>query len=167
VFRQRLFALRDELFDIAREGAISYDHPAYGLLRTTLNGFIRFGHRVRPFSMVCIATAMQRDEIAREAVASFLKQWKVATEQLDPALCHRLASILRRTHQVVAEQLVLTSLLLVLLIVPIVAVTLANTMRVHFGQLLTKRLKVKWRQLIDRIDTTALAEGGNLQPDAS
>lgn len=45
-FRQRLFALRDELFDLAAAGRIEFDHPAYRLLRATLNGYIRFAHQL-------------------------------------------------------------------------------------------------------------------------
>jgi len=44
--RQRLFALRDELFDYATSGAISYDDPAYWNLRLLMNGMIRFAHRL-------------------------------------------------------------------------------------------------------------------------
>jgi hypothetical protein len=44
--RQQLFALRDELFDYATSGAISYDDPAYGKLRLLMNGMIRFAHRL-------------------------------------------------------------------------------------------------------------------------
>lgn len=44
--RQELFALRDELFDYAADGNINFDHPAYIFLRQTMNGMIRFTHRV-------------------------------------------------------------------------------------------------------------------------
>src|SRR5262245_46489095 len=43
-FRQRVFALRDEMFDDARKGVISFDDHAYGMLRTMMNGAIRFAH---------------------------------------------------------------------------------------------------------------------------
>ena len=33
LFRQRMFALRDQLFDIAASGRIAFDDPAYGKLR--------------------------------------------------------------------------------------------------------------------------------------
>jgi hypothetical protein len=46
VFRQRIFLIRDELFDLAAEGRISFDAPAYGSLRTILNGYIRFAHKM-------------------------------------------------------------------------------------------------------------------------
>lgn len=46
VFRQRIFLIRDELFDLAADGSMSFDDPAYGSLRTLLNGYIRFAHKV-------------------------------------------------------------------------------------------------------------------------
>jgi len=50
-FRHRMFALRDQLFDEAADGIIAFDHPAYGIMRTTMNGFIRFGHRISLFEL--------------------------------------------------------------------------------------------------------------------
>lgn len=44
--RQDLFKQRDILFDLASNGKISFDNPAYGMLRTTINGYIRFAHRI-------------------------------------------------------------------------------------------------------------------------
>lgn len=45
-FRQRLFGVRDGLFDYAASGAIRFDDPAYVTLRDLSNGLIRFGHRM-------------------------------------------------------------------------------------------------------------------------
>lgn len=52
IFRQKMFALRDELFDEAAQGGLDFSHPAYGMLRGTMNGLIRFGHRMNmPFAI--------------------------------------------------------------------------------------------------------------------
>jgi hypothetical protein len=45
-FRQKVFALRDELFDFAACGKIPFEHKAYGRLRVTMNGAIRFAHEL-------------------------------------------------------------------------------------------------------------------------
>lgn len=45
-FRQNLFEIRDDLFDYAEAGNLSFDHPAYGALRSCINGYIRFGDRM-------------------------------------------------------------------------------------------------------------------------
>ena len=45
-FRQQIFTIRDEMFDYAAEGNIDFNHPAYGTIRTLMNGHIRFAHRI-------------------------------------------------------------------------------------------------------------------------
>ncbi len=45
-FRQNMFSVRDEMFDYAASGNISFDDPAYILLRRQMNAMIRFGHRL-------------------------------------------------------------------------------------------------------------------------
>lgn len=166
LFRQRMFALRDELFDLAREGAINFDHPAYGLLRTVLNGFLRFAHRMRPFTLAWIAWRADQETL-RLATESFVKQWGEATASLDEETGKRLNDILLRAHLRVADQLVLTSLALVLTIVPVILVFLAavvqkhfaDVLRAHFSRHLAQPVKDWWHAAVDRIDTTALAVG--------
>lgn len=50
-FRQRLFELRSRLFDEAANGVIPFNHPSYVLLRSAINGFLRFGHRISLFEL--------------------------------------------------------------------------------------------------------------------
>ncbi len=47
-FRQRLFAVRDDLFLAAlqNEGGLSFTHPAYKHFRQFANGLIRYGHQL-------------------------------------------------------------------------------------------------------------------------
>ena len=45
-YRQKLFALRDELFDDGHSGKLPFHHKSYGLLRVTMNGGIRFAHKL-------------------------------------------------------------------------------------------------------------------------
>jgi len=55
--RQKLFNIRDKLFDAAANREIPFDEPAYGMTRTTLNGMIRFTHQVNiPFLAVIFLT---------------------------------------------------------------------------------------------------------------
>lgn len=46
LFRQQLFHLRYCLFRDAINAPIPFDHPAYGLLRSTINSHIRYAHRL-------------------------------------------------------------------------------------------------------------------------
>lgn len=45
-FREDLFTLRDEVFDYMWKNDLPYDHPAYVVMRTNLNGAIRFSERL-------------------------------------------------------------------------------------------------------------------------
>jgi hypothetical protein len=162
LFRQRIFNLRDELFDLAREGVLSFDDPAYGLLRTALNGFIRFGHRIRPFSLIWLAWRTDKEALW-VATESFVTQWTEATGRLDKATAKRLNDILRRAHLWVADQLVFSSMVLLLTVVPIVSVLLGRffwtSLRSHFSKHVTKPVKDWWREAVDRLDTAALTVG--------
>jgi hypothetical protein len=55
-FRQRVFAVRDEMFDYAASGKISFQDPAYRMLRQLMNGYIRFGHRISIFHIFTVMT---------------------------------------------------------------------------------------------------------------
>jgi hypothetical protein len=70
VFRQRMFAIRDELFDFASEGGVDFQHPAYQLLRNSMNGFIRYAHRLTFFQLL-----------------TTIARWKI-TEQVHPLTWH-------------------------------------------------------------------------------
>lgn len=45
LYRQRLFVIRDELFDEAAKGTLPFDSLAYRGTRDLLNRYIRYGHR--------------------------------------------------------------------------------------------------------------------------
>src|SRR2546430_279357 len=45
-FRQKAFAIRDELFDFAAAGNVDFNDPAYTMLRTRMNATIRYSHRL-------------------------------------------------------------------------------------------------------------------------
>jgi len=45
-YRQKLFEVRDELFDYARSGGIDFKDPAYVAVRSFVNSLMRFSHRI-------------------------------------------------------------------------------------------------------------------------
>ncbi len=51
-FRQKMFCVRDEMFDFAADGNIAFDDPAYLLLRRQMNGLIRYGHQLTVFRSI-------------------------------------------------------------------------------------------------------------------
>lgn len=78
-FRQRLFALRDELFDYAASGGIDFNDPAYGMLRTTLNSMIRFAHRVSFFRLALTLLAHQSHP--QQALRPYM-EWRKAVKSV-------------------------------------------------------------------------------------
>jgi len=71
--RQRLFEVRDHLFQQAKEGAIPFDSNAYGITRRTLNGMIRFTHNLS-LTRIVISMVTHRSSIDREYVTKYEKQ---------------------------------------------------------------------------------------------
>lgn len=53
-FRQKMFVVRDELFDYAASGKIEFNDPAYRLLRQSMNGHIRYAHQLTFFVFACL-----------------------------------------------------------------------------------------------------------------
>ncbi|MDR3570275.1 MAG: hypothetical protein P4L43_19810 [Syntrophobacteraceae bacterium] len=83
-FRQRMFALRDRLFDDAAQGFVAFDHPSYGLLRGTMNGYIRFGHRLSLLETITLIIFIRNEADTISVKYTFEKRWKVATAGMSP-----------------------------------------------------------------------------------
>jgi len=114
-FRQRLFALRDQLFDYAANGEVPFDHPAYQMLRTRINGMIRFAHRVS-FLRLFLTVTVQQLSPDTVAVQSY-KRWQEAVETLpSPEVrerlraCHDNMLVLMVRHMVTGSPILLTCL---------------------------------------------------------
>jgi hypothetical protein len=80
-YRQQMFALRDELFDFAADGNISFNDPAYRLLRDQMNATIRFGHNLTLYRLLMTwgATVLAR----RAMTSNRSEQLQKAIEALD------------------------------------------------------------------------------------
>ena len=71
-FRQSLFEVRDALFDYAAAGNISFDHPAYGMLRSITNGYIRYAHKMSLLQLFAFAFLIRK--IAK--TGSLVNRWE-------------------------------------------------------------------------------------------
>lgn len=58
LFRQRVFEIRDRVFDVAAGGQISFNERAYTDFRVLANSLIRYAHRMR-FSSVVIGLVLR------------------------------------------------------------------------------------------------------------
>ena len=84
-YREHLFTLRDGLFDYIWKNDISFDLPAYRLMRTFLNGAIRVADKVTPLSFVAIVLIISRQESATSALSSAIDAIEAAYAGAFPA----------------------------------------------------------------------------------
>lgn len=80
-FRQRMFSVRDEVFDYAADGNIAFNHPAYVLLRRQMNGFIRYGHQLTVFR--CLMTVVARKVSGDEPQGLWFAEWQKALATIE------------------------------------------------------------------------------------
>ena len=110
-YRQKMFAVRDELFDYAAEGNISFSHPAYVLLRAQMNGMIRYGHQITLFRMSL--TWLMRMLSDGEPRFTWHESWEKALESLESeGVRSRLKNFHARSGAIAAKHLFFGSLVL-------------------------------------------------------
>jgi hypothetical protein len=109
--RDRLFALREELFDYAVEGKVSFDDPAYFRLRQLINSLIRFAHRLT-VTRLFVGEALTSRKW-REVFGNPLLDWQKSVESLPKEQRQRLETLHMRVLETVVRHLVTGSPLLV------------------------------------------------------
>ncbi|SRR6266496_1798803 len=149
LFRQGMFKLRDQLFDEAHAGRISFSHPAYGLMRTLTNGFIRFGHRLTFLHL--LAANMFVDS---GPGPTFESRWKAVAADLDPQTREMLNGYLQTLNLLVIEHVVRGSLFLTAVTLPIGVVLMTRQRVRRFLSILSAL-----RRPIDEVDTIAVKLG--------
>jgi hypothetical protein len=107
LFRQQMFALRDDLFDFAADRNISFDDRAYVLLRELMNGFIRYAHNLTPFRV--LMSFLHWKCTSREPVGNWTESWNEALNQVeDRDVRDKLQLFHSRVTDLVLGQLVLS-----------------------------------------------------------
>jgi len=140
-FRQELFEIRDVLFKDAENGNIDFDSAAYGRTRETLNGMIRFAHRIT-FTRVAIIKFMSNED-DRAVVYSFNERREEYLSELSKSQQEVIVKALFRMHVLVVRHILWSSVILApfTLIIAISAKTLNKVMflvdfiRTHENQL--------------------------------
>ena len=115
-FRQGMFRVRDEMFDDARAGKISFSDAAYGMLRTTMNGSIRFAHVLSFVEFLVSLRYIRRPDDPHSFSARFASNLR--------GLKHPQQEIyleyMRRVHRLLFRHLLVGSpLMLVTIVVPV------------------------------------------------
>jgi len=105
--RQNLFNLREELFDKAVANEINFESEAYGMLRTTLNGFIRYAEDLTLARMLITLISHNGNYIPTFAI-----QFEAAKSKLTSEQRSFVERVHKDTHMWVAVHLVKTSLVL-------------------------------------------------------
>ncbi len=123
-FRHKLFVLRDELFDSASTGKLQFDDQAYELLRTSLNGFIRYAHTLSLlqfiFLLISPNTKELKQKIKRNDFADALLQ---STQQYSKEQRAIVNKVLEKMHRLIVIHIAASPMALVL-IVPVCALLL-------------------------------------------
>ncbi len=149
IFRQRMFALRDRLFDEALEGRIAFTHPAYGMLRSTMNGFIRFAHRISLGQMLWIMMVPSAQPDSR----AFTQRWESALSTLDPNTRDHIEQYLQEMNWLVIRHVIRRSpFFFTMAIFPAVLMSM-----------IIRRIKTMAHASLDRIDTVAFTIGKDHQ----
>ncbi|HEX6039550.1 hypothetical protein [Longimicrobium sp.] len=147
LFRQRMFAERDALFDYAAEGGIEFGHPAYTLVRSTMNGFIRFADRINVWGLA--ATAHVYGSVKNDE-ESFSAQFTSATKDLTPEQKDTLVKAVNRMDMHVLDQLVLGSPVLILAVIPVAAFLIVQALGKEAGRRVLRRaVPRRWSLAVD------------------
>lgn len=93
LFRQKMFVVRDELFDYALAENIDFSHPAYGLLRRSMNAYIRYGHQLT-FFRLCL-TLLEWKFSTEKPGTQWFDNWNTAVNSISD---RRVQTELRRFH---------------------------------------------------------------------
>jgi len=147
-FRQEMFAVRDELFDYAASGHIAFGHPAYGLLRQSMNGFIRYGHQVSFYQFIMTWAAWK----ALEGRDSFKwkQKWEAALGSLDEPTRRELIAFHERATMCVIERIVFGSPILIFALAVSAVAILFHAGWKSAGELMTAALSATAARAIDQ-----------------
>ncbi len=119
--RERLFTIRDDLFDMALCGELDFDSPSYGILRSTINGTIQFAHRLTLFEFLAFAIA-SRGTAGNKTAEGYRNRWEKSCSELPPDTRQKLEAIRGNAHFQVREQIIMTSAILTFTLVSLIFV---------------------------------------------
>jgi hypothetical protein len=149
MFRQQMFALRDELFDFATEGHVAFDHPAYILLRQLMNGFIRYAHNLTPFRT--ILSFLRWKYADREPVERWTEAWSQALSTVsDESAKAKLEEFHSKATDLVLGQLLLSPGVLITVLPVFVIGVVLHTQWTNMRSI--------YRDVTDRIPMSFLEE---------
>lgn len=145
-FRQDMFKIRDDLFDNAMHGRLSFDDPSYGLIRRVINGHIRFAHRINILDLAMFATILAHENyVIREPFSVRLLK---SMENLTGDQKELITDAVTRMNFKIIEHLSLSSPVILTVVTPLVFLALAKR---HVTKLVSYL-----RKPLDRIENISI-----------
>ena len=136
-FRQEMFAIRDDLFDYAADDNISFNDPAYRLLRRYMNGFIRYAHQLT-FFRFCM-TFVKIKLSGKTPESKWTEDWDTALQGVrDIQVRSTLEKFHSRTMECAAHRLIFGSPVLLSLAICSLPVLLVRMGLQNLKQILMK-----------------------------
>jgi hypothetical protein len=149
--RQDLFQLRDDLFDKAAAGEISYEDSAYGMIRSTINGMIRYSHKLTLPHVFAIGYATKASGSSQGGKA-FGDGLRAAVEKLPKDQREVYLNAYSHMNAIMVRHIIISSpILLFFLVLPLRALNLLNRV------VLAAQAKLAGQ--LDALDRMALSEG--------
>ena len=108
--RHKLFIIRDEFFDQAAEGNLSFDSGAYIDIRDTLNGMIRSLEEFSFARMLYMRFITLRSEVVLAVLERYSASLVASTSELSPTGQKIITDARRRMHLTFISYIVHTSL---------------------------------------------------------
>lgn len=146
-FRDSMFELRDELFDDAVQERIGFDSAAYNLLRSTMNGSIRFAHCLSLTRFIVLSKTSRPVGLPTDEL--FSERFRKAMDELDEDQKQLVWDYLCRMNFLLIEHMTLSSPLLLALVLPF---AISRAIKKRF----LKSLMVKYETNLNRLDTALL-----------
>lgn len=111
--RMKLFSIRNELFDYAMAGSISFNHPAYGLLREIMNSMIRFTHKIDWVTLILLYMGLRNIRPIKGKFEMFIEELNTLPDEVKK----ELSKYLRHMDTAITSHLIKSSILMMSLTV--------------------------------------------------
>jgi hypothetical protein len=112
--RMRYFDLRDDLFKLAEDGVVSFDDPAYKMIRKTINGLIRGTHDLSIPLFWSLDLFNRKEE--RSGARDYGERLKKALEALPAKSREKLERVIITMHYITLGHMLKRSLLVIALL---------------------------------------------------
>jgi len=151
--RHDLFELRNELFLYATDGGVSFEEPAYVLLRQRIEALIRFAHTMTLSRVIIIGIQLHKTQGALK----YTQQWETTLTKLHIETSAKLRDIHNRATIRVMVQMVSGNLILLILAAlcfPIVR--LQSRLQAHAKSKEESQLRVAKTLRVDLVEEQAV-----------